>query len=76
MRFFHTLIPALGAALSLGVTGTLAQFEEQVYSGIEHLNDASTELQYNVSLITNETFATTNAVCIHSAAAMCRIRSS
>ena len=65
MRFFHTLIPALGAALSLGVTGTLAQFEEQVYSGIEHLSDASAELQFNVSQITNDTFSTTGTVRIY-----------
>ena len=70
MRFFHGLVPAFVAALSLAVTGILAQSEEQVYFGIQYLVDAASELRFNVSLITNDTFSTTSRVGVHQEAAL------
>lgn len=65
MRFFHTMLTAFVAALTLSVTGILAQSEEQVYSEIEQLIHTSAELQFNVSQITNDTFSTTGTVRIY-----------
>ena len=70
MRSFHGLVPAFIAALSLAVTGILAQSEEQVYFGIQSLDDAASELRFNISLITNDTFSTASRVGVHQEAAL------
>ena len=64
------MLTAFVAALTLSVTGILAQSEEQVYSEIEQLIHTSAELQFNVSLITNDTFSTTSRVGVHQEAAL------
>ena len=56
MRFFHGLVLAFLATLSLSVTETLAQSEEQVYLEILHLSDAATELRFSISQITDSDF--------------------
>ena len=71
MRFFNKVVPALVAAVFLGVTGILAQSEDQVFDGILSLVDTSTEVQYALSGITEDNFPSTGTVCRYTAAALC-----
>ena len=65
------MLTAFVAALTLSVTGILAQSEEQVYSEIEQLIHTSAELQFNVSQITNDTISADGQVRRYLAAALC-----
>ena len=74
MRFFHTIIPAFVAALSLGVTGQLTLTENQVYEGIEHLLYTTAQLQSMGFEIPNDDYATMSEVGVYPAAASCRAK--
>ena len=67
------MLPAFVAVLSLSVTGTLAlnDTELQVFQGIVSLIDASTAVQFRVSLITNDTISADGQVRRYLAAALC-----
>ena len=74
MRFFHAIVPAFVAALSLGVTGQLALTEKQVYAGIEHLAYNTAQLESMGLEIPNDDYAVMSEVGVYPAAASCRAK--